>query len=1352
MNHKKLHHAILSWSVTIFLLLSLVSVGRNPTAVAQNGYFARFYGDLAPGETVTPTYPLFGSQAKNINLKLQVPAVSGGGTVALDVTDGAGGHPFAGTILDGETLWANITIQPGNNVFTLHNAGTTTVQYDLRLYEVGAAPTTWSGTSQGPGTWRSHIRLNFPANALYQFDLGVPAGRYQFLVDADYIQKTVETTGTVTCYVAAGLHDLFIMPDTASPWTDWSLTISGPGATNDTLPYAKTGGNVGGIGNDFDTEWLPLNLAAAAEANFSLTVTGDTGDAIDVYLYGATGVTPTHTIMGIYGGETVWWTTNLPAGTSRLKLVADPANTGPLAYALTIYSKPALPASWTGASHGLANNSHLRFQVTTAGLYDFAYGVTAGRYQFLVNSDPQIQKTVETTGTVRYYLAAGTHELTVVQDPAAAHTAWSLGLSGPYGTTDSLPYIQSGYNLGGTGNVFRTEWLPVNLPANSAVNIELTLQGDLNDGLTAYLYQGASSTPAYTSPVVYGGETFWFTNDLVAGVNQIKLEAGTNAGPLRYDLAIRPIQSPPYAWSGVAKGGAGNPVASVQIATGGTYHVALDTPVGFGQVIVDGTTLAAEQSADLAGHSTEFDVPLAAGRHNFALKQSAAVTTSWTISVTATAAQEVLAHFYGSLNPGEQVDPQFPLFGTADREVNFRLVTPAVIGGGQLDLTIKDGAGGTAFVGTSLDGETLWGTATLKPGQNTFILHNIGANPLQYDLTVYEIGAAPYSWAGYSQGAGSWDSHIQLSFPTSGLYDFDYSLLAGRFQFLVDALYIQKTVETTGTVRYYVPAGVYVLKIVPDRTADASWMLNISAVGAPTDDLPYTKTGGHLWAATNRFNAEWLPVNLAAATPANFKLTLTGANTDKMNVTFYAGLSPAEVYSLTNVYGGETVWGMVDLPAGLSRIHLETDAANSGALAYELALYPQPTVAPASPATWVGASQGISANNSQVRFRVSAAGLYDFAYGVTAGRYQFLVDSHPHLQKTVETTGTVRYYLAAGDHELTVVQDPAAAHTAWSLAISATGMPADELPYEKDGGNLGGVGNGFLVEWLPVVLPAGSAANFRLTLNGSLTDGLTVYLYQGATQVYTTPVVYGGETFWWTTDLAAGVNQLLLEAQGGNAGPLQYALSIQPIPTVLHGAPHTWDGLGKGGAGQSQIEVQTPVTGTYHVLLNVPHGFANLSIGPAGAISNWSTKQSQIEFDVPLSEGGHLFRVQQSAAYITTTWAVTVSMKDALAPQITAVNPPSMTNEVTTVVTIIGANFQPGATVRIDSLSLTPVTRLSSTQLQVAIPALTPVGTYTVTVTNPDSKSATLPEALIITEAQHEYRLFLPLVLRNYGG
>jgi hypothetical protein len=1362
----KVHH--IGWLAAFALLFSLIGAGSvgNATVPAMGaitmGAIAMAAGpgdllftasgDLAPGEVHQPGFPVF--TARNVTLKLTVPAVVGDGAIALAFSDGTGTNTFNGTIRDGETLWATLTVKPGggNNTFSLENVsggGGPPLDYELWVYEIDNAPFQWGGTSQGAGTWRSHIRLNFPASGLYQFSFGVGAGgRYQFLVDGDYVQKTVESAGAVTYFVAGGVHDLFVEPDPAVVSTDWTLDISEAGASSDTLPYTKAGGSLGGPGNAFFEEWLPLNLAVAAPANFELALTGDSGHALDVHLYGPTGTTPVSSVTGIFGGETLWWTTDLPPGVSRIQIVADAAN-GPLAYDLTIHARPGVPASWTGTSLGAGNNAQARFEVGAAGLYDLVYDVTAGRYQFLVDSEPLIQKTVEAAGTVRYYLGAGTHELTVVQDTNEAATGWSLAITATGTSYDTLPYHKTGGNLGGTGNDFVQEWLPLNVEAGGPANFELTLNGDLADGLVASLYQG--TTEVYSTPVVYGGETFWWTADLAAGLNQLELEAEGNVAPLAYDLTIHPIPSPPAAWSGVAKGSASNSMAVVNIATAGTYSVTLDTPTGFAQVLVDGAESARKLASRSPGQVTEFVVPLAAGNHSFEVVQSAAYpTTEWSVAVEAAApggaAGDAIAHLTGNLVAGEQVAPQIPLLGTQDKDVNLRL---AVSGGGPLDLAITAGLAtgrhGLTFAGTALDGEVVWGTTTLEPGQNTFTLLNSGAAPVAYDLTVYEIDQTPYDWAGASAAAGDWDSQVKLNFAADGLYEFDFGVLAGRYQFLVDGDYVQKTIEADGQVSYYVPAGDHLLAIRPDRSADASWLLDVSAPGAPADTLPYTKSGGKLWPTADQFDEEWLPLNLAAATPANFELTLTGAESDALDVAtyvaVYAGMDATEFYSVTGVYGGETVWWTVDLPAGLNRVHLLADAGNGASLAYSLTV----NAVPGSPAAWAGTSHG-NGNNSLARFEVDTAGLYELSYGVASGRYQFLVDSEVLIQKTVETSGTVRYYLDAGMHDLTIDQDSLQG-AAWSLGVATTGETYDTLPYHKTGGNLGGAGNDFAQEWLPLNVETGGPANFELSLDGDLADGLVASLYQGTTEVYSTPVVYGGETFWWTADLAAGVNHVKLVASDGNAGPLAYDLAVRPIPTVLYAAPHAWSGVSKGDGGHSAIDLQVPVSGTYHVAVNLPHGFAKVNIGELTRSTIQAPQQSHYEFDVPLDEGAYLFTVEQSSSYLTTTWGITVSMEEAAAPLIVSVDPASIVNDVAYAFTIAGANFQPGATVEIDSIALSPVTRLDSSTLSTTIPAGVPAGIYSVTVTNPDGKSDTLVDALTVVIPQ--YFVYLPLVARN---
>ncbi|MFN2167306.1 MAG: hypothetical protein ACK2U9_13705, partial [Anaerolineae bacterium] len=634
----------------------------------------------------------------------------------------------------------------------------------------------------------------------------------------------------------------------------------------------------------------------------------------------------------------------------------------------------------------------------------------------------------------------------------------------------------------------------------------------------------------------------------------------------------------PADWSGAAQCGAGNSTVMVEIPVSATYRVTLDTPVGAAQVLIDSAARTTANRAAPLAQSAEFDVPLSAGNHSFQIQQAAAYAlTEWTLTVASTTPGPELAHLTGALAVGEGVIPQIPLFGAEDKEVNLRLEVVAAADT-SLGLTIWDGEGGEAFAGTALSGEIVWATAVLKPGQNAFQIQNTGPNPLTNDLTVYEVGGAPHSWAGNSKASGTWDSSIKLDFPSDGIYQFDWGVASGRYQLLVDENYVQKTAEVDGLVSYYVPAGRHLVTILPDRATGATWSLDVSDAGAPADTLPYNRAGGELWSQPERFSEEWLPFSLAAATAANFQLTLSGASADVLDVHIYAGAATTPSASITGVHGGEAVWWTADLPAGLSRVQLVAGAANAAALSYDLSVYQVPQVS--GPVQWEGASYG-AGNHSQLCFRVEAAGLYEFNYGTTSGRYQFQVSSDPYIQKTVEVPGTARYYLDAGSHVLSVTQDTVLG-AGWSLEIATTEAVSDALPLQASGGSLGGAGNDFDQEWWPLHLATAATANFELSLAGELADGLTVRVLQGGTAVYTSPTVYGGETFWWTTDLIGGTSVVELKADGANTQPLAYDLTIHTVPTVAYGAPHAWSGVSKGmpATGNSEIQLQIPVSGT----------------------------------------------------------------------------------------------------------------------------------------------------------------------------
>jgi hypothetical protein len=285
-------------------------------------------------------------------------------------------------------------------------------------------------------------------------------------------------------------------------------------------------------------------------------------------------------------------------------------------------------------------------------------------------------------------------------------------------------------------------------------------------------------------------------------------------------------------------------------------------------------------------------------------------------------------------------------------------------------------------------------------------------------------------------------------------------------------------------------------------------------------------------------------------------------------------------------------------------------------------------------------------------------------------------------------------------------------------------------------------------------LDADAAVNVALSLNGAEASTLVAYLYAGlSTQpVYTTPLVAGGETFWWTTDLPAGVSRLQLVAQDANADPLDYEVTIIPVATLTYGQPTAWQGVSRGAGADSRVRLTAPVSGTYRVILDITEGFANIRIedaDPTRAMNlgpRLQTNGTHLEFPVPLAAGDHLFTIAPSAAYPWTTWAATVTLESAPDPILTSVAPDAVTNEVTRTLTLTGEHFQPGLTVTVGTTAMTARV-LSPTTVEVTVPRGTTDGTYDVTVTNPDGQSATLSDALEIRDPV--YIVFLPMVVKE---
>ncbi|MBP7999874.1 MAG: IPT/TIG domain-containing protein [Chloroflexi bacterium] len=1324
----------LRFLVLVFLFLTfntLVFTGPANAGPGQTPFFS-LNSSLTAGQTIATPY-LLPSGTRPFNFSL---TVSGSGPVQLEITNGSGGAVWMGTAQAGETVWGFGTLTTGNNNLKLTNQGAAAANASLKLYDIPTAPYNWSGVANGSGL-NSQARVTFPTSGLYTFTYTVGSGRFQFEANTNHLQKTVESNGSVVYYIPAGTHT-FTIDQNSTTGASWGLNITGPGATNDSLPYTKSGGNLGGVGNDFNEEWLPIDLTAASSINLAFTATGSGIDDFTIEAYNPSNVLIT-TINGPEAGETLWSTFDLPAGTNRLRLLANGGNTASLAYNLTVHAVPTtVPYSWDGNANMGTLNSHIRLNFPTTGRYTFALNIDSGsgRYQFGLDND-YILKTVEDDTSVAYYVTAGVHDLYIEQDDGTGAN-WSVGITLAGSGNDTLPYSKSGGDIGGTGNDFSEEWLPVALGTTTTANLLLELAGSPNDRIIVELYNTGSTTPDFVLDGVFGSENVWANFTLTSGVNRLHLiTAGTNSGVLSYDLSLSTVPTAGTVnWSGSSRGA--NPVNSetvINFPSTGVYHFVITNTVGFANLVLDSALL---QIPPTNGLTSGYDVQVTAGNHTvYVVQDPAFASTDWAATVRPVTSGPGFFTFSGTIGDGIELVPEYPvLSGTLD--FNFALTTT----GDAVELEIVDESNVVLWSGTALNGETLWGTGTLSNGTNAIHLTNVaGGAAASVDLTLYYIPTAPYNWDGNAAAAGL-NSEIRVNFATPGLYTFTGGLSSGRYQFLVNNNFIQKTIETNNTsVAYFVPNGTHTLVIDQSTTAGSNWNLAVSGVGATTNTLPYNKTGGNIGGPANDFTQEWLTINLAAAAQVNMATTLAGTSGDSLEIEVYNPSSA--LITTTTIYAGEMSWDTFDLPAGTSRLHLVADAGNAAALTYtNLSLSALPT--PALTLTGIAYAGG---ENSQVRVAFPNGGLYTFSYAAFSGRYQFLLNDE-FIQKTVEADGSVVYYVPAGTHELAIVQDDASGAN-WALNISAVAGNNDTLPYAKSGGNIGGTGNDFTEEWLPIHLGTATQVNVEVTLIGAAANNLQLEIVNASgTTILNLDPLFGTETVWATVDLPSTTSRFHLLTDGANTGNLAYSLTVHPIPAItgLTQDSYSWDGRSLSAGINGGIRLNTVISGTYRLDVAMPNGFAALYIDSTPPPFQATNVITYVLF-VNLDDGMHTFITDQSG---DTDWTITATLDVASAPEVYSTNPVSGTIDAPTNITITGFNFMPGATVALQSGATThplgSVTYISSSQLTAIVPAGLPVGLYDVVVTNPDAQEGTLVGGFEVYDPIH--LIYLPIILK----
>jgi hypothetical protein len=635
---------LLTALLALLVPLSLLFGGADLARAAQPGeILMNSSGTLAV--SASTTIPLYSPGAANFRLE-----VSGGAandSIVMTLQDGSGTPP-SWAVRSGEVVWGYGNI-PGGGRIVLENRSGAPLSFALRAYARGVAPNIteehaiWSGTVRSGGA-RSTVQVGVSTAGLYRFTLDAAAGSYQLQVDNNAVLKTVaqgnapDAGADSVYFLSAGVHTLSLLHNDTEPTINWSVAIAAAGGSAEALPSAESSKVLGGP-NHPDEEWIPIQVAAGQPVNVKVEVSGGSADSLVVQLLN--GGAPVFTSTNIFGGEISWGTSGLAAGANALRVITAPGNAQPLGYSVTISAIGQTPASWSGTSYGQPahaddlGRSNIMLTFPTSGLYQFSLGASSGRYQLVLRGG-YLQKTVTASDPAQFsaYVPSGTWPLVIAQDPAQPATSWSVAIEPTDQAADSLPYNRSGVTLGGGGNAFGEEWLPLQATGAAPVNLSVVASGGaISDSLVVELYNG--ETLVYRADRVYSGETFWASADVAAGANRLHIVAAPgNSAPMSYQLGVLGIAEIPTTLQGLSLRGGLSSTLRLNAPVAGTYDLVLTMTEGLGMVLVDPQS-GREAGATIAGSTSKLRVPLAAGLHTFVLQQDPSTPhTLWELSAS----------------------------------------------------------------------------------------------------------------------------------------------------------------------------------------------------------------------------------------------------------------------------------------------------------------------------------------------------------------------------------------------------------------------------------------------------------------------------------------------------------------------------------------------------------------------------------------------------------------------------------------------------------------------------------------------------------------------------------------------
>lgn len=601
------------------------------------------------------------------------------------------------------------------------------------------------------------------------------------------------------------------------------------------------------------------------------------------------------------------------------------------------------------------------------------------------------------------------------------------------------------------GTLDAGQTLTTQVVSGGAANLRLEVSGGAPSDLLVLSTQGGSGEA--TSWSVRSGETIWGYGTIAAGGRVLLQNPGSSR--LSYSLRVYARSVAPAitqddaVWSGVVSSAGTNSSIQLSVAASGMYRFTLGAAQGSYQLKVDDNAVLKTVVKGQEPTDSDSIYYLAAGVHTFIIVHApGAPETRWSVALTPLAGsvadalplQERSAVVGG---PGFFREEWLPIQVPVGQQANLRIEATGVA----TDSLVAELYNGATLVYSSANvfgGEVAWASSTLAAGANRLHLVTTASNSaaLSYTVTLSAVGQTPTTWSGVSYGesahsGNSGRSTLLLTFPTSGLYQFNLSAAAGRYQLLLNNGYLQKTVSSPEQAEFtaYVAAGTVPLVVAQDPAAPrTAWSVAVAPTDKAADTLAFERSGSTLGGTANAFGEEWLPLQVVAGSPVNIGVVASGGvPSDSLAIELYNG--ETLVYTAAKIYSGETFWATAALQAGANRVHVLAAAGNSGRMSYQIGVRDIAGI----PGTW----QGVALKgglNSTLRVNAPIAGTYDLVLTMTEGLGLILVD--PGAAAGVQgvapasSSSMLRVPLSAGLHTLVVQHDPEVARTVWEVAAT----------------------------------------------------------------------------------------------------------------------------------------------------------------------------------------------------------------------------------------------------------------------------------------------------------------------------